>query len=141
MKIENIKSNGISHHAPIKQVVGATLSTAVSLYKMRHTTTEIFSKFPKGDNYHAGRRFNNNDDVVIRICSALSEAARKEYLDNKTSLSRHNYISESDELLLQGIINSFIDSLSGREMDMIILDGLRDCASADHWYTFEKEWD
>ena len=50
-------------------------------------------------------------------------------------------MSESDELLLQGIINSFVDSLSGREMDMIILDALRDCASADHWYTFEKEWD
>ena len=38
MKVEKIKSNGISHHASVKEVVGATLNTAVSLYKMRHTT-------------------------------------------------------------------------------------------------------
>jgi hypothetical protein len=23
----------------------------------------------------------------------------------------------------------------------LIIDGMRDCASADHWYTFEKQWD
>ena len=140
MKVENIKSNGISHHAPIKEVVGATLNTAVSLYKMRHTTEEIFSKFPENDSYHVGSRFNDNDNVVVRICSALSKVAREEYLNNKQGYL-NKPMSDSDELLLQGIVNSFVDSLSGREMDMIILDALRDCASSDHWYTFEKEWD
>ena len=139
MKVENIISNGISHHSSIKEVVGGTLSTAISLYKMRHNEQEIFSKFPEGS-YHPGRRFNDNDDVVIRICSALSRTARKEYLNNKTAYLNKD-MSESDELMLQGIVNSFVDSLSGKEMDMIILDALRDCASSDHWYTFEKEWE
>jgi len=139
MKVENIISNGISHHSSVKEVVGETLNTTVSLYKMRHTDEDIFSKFPEGD-YHSGSRFNNNDDVVIRICSALSRTARKEYLNNKTAYLNKD-MSESDELMLQGIVNSFIDTLSGREMDMIILDALRDCASSDHWYTFEKEWE
>ena len=139
MKIEDIKSNGISHHASIKEVVGATLNTAISLYRMRHTEEEIFSNFPQGD-YHSGSRFNDDDDVVVRICSALSRVARKEYLNNKTAYLNKD-MSESDELMLQGIVNSFVDTLSGREMDMIILDALRDCAASDHWYTFEKEWE
>lgn len=26
------------------------------------------------------------------------------------------------------------------EPELIIYDALKDCASADHWYTYEKEW-
>ena len=47
---------------------------------------------------------------------------------------------EHEALLMEGVIKSFVDSLSGSEMDAIILDGMRDCASADHWYAFEKDW-
>jgi hypothetical protein len=49
--------------------------------------------------------------------------------------------TEQVGLLIEGIIESWFDSLSASEIDILIQEGLRCCASADHWYTFEKEWD
>jgi hypothetical protein len=134
MKVENIKSNGISYNEPAKNVAGGMITTAISLYRMRHSEEEIFNMFPEGD-YYSGRRFNHDETVATRIYSALTCEAKNKYF----SKSKHN-IEDHEMLLLEGIIKSFVDSLSGREMDIIILDAMRDCASSDHWYTFEKDW-
>jgi len=135
MKVENIKSNGISYNKPAKNVAGGIITTAISLYRMRHSEEEIFDMFPEGD-YHSGSRFNDNETVCTRICSALTTAARISVFGNEMVAD----MEDIGELLLEGVIKSFVDSLSGSEMDIIILDGMRDCASADHWYTFEKDW-
>ena len=134
MKVENIKSNGISYNKPAKNVAEGIILTAISLYRMRHTEKEIFDMFPEGE-YHSGTRFNDNKAVCTRICSALTTAAR-------ISLFGTQLVVDMDEKipLFEGVIKSFVDSLSGKEMDIIILDGMKDCASADHWYTFEKDW-
>jgi len=133
MKVENIISSGISYNEPAQNASGDTIKIAVSLFKMRHTEEEIFDMFPEGE-YHSGGRFNSDEDITTRICSAIT----------KNAISYHmcsNFSRTDDELLLlEGIIKSFVDSLSGSEMDVIILDGMRDCAGADHWYTFEKDW-
>lgn len=134
MKVENIKSNGMSYNEPAKNVAGGILTTAISIYRMRHTAGEIFNMFPEGD-YHNGHRFNDNESVSIRICSAITSEAYKYYFKKEMYI-----IEKHEELLLEGVIKSFVDSLSGSEMDAIILDGMRDCASADHYYTFEKDW-
>jgi hypothetical protein len=136
MKVENIKSNGISTYAPAYNIIGDTLKVAISLYKLRHTESEIFEKFPQdGWDYHAGIRFNDNETIAIRICSALTSEAYNSHFKKPLHIAE-----EHENLLLEGIIKSFVDSLSMSEIDIIILDAMRDCASSDHWYTFEKEW-
>lgn len=134
MKVEDIKSSGISYNTPASKTVGGVLKTAVSLFRLRHTNQEIFGMLSEDYRYYTGRRFNDDETVVTRICSALT----------KNAISHHmcsNFSRTDDEvLLLEGIIKSFVDSLSGSEMDIIILDALRACASADHWYKFEKDW-
>ena len=127
MKVENIKSNGISHFSPAQSSI-PTIETAVSLYKMRFTSEEITNKFDQKSEYYLGRRYSDNHDVAIRIAAALTREAKKE-------------LKTDDEIILEGYIKSFVDSLSGTEMDQIIVDGLQCCASTDHWYEFEKEWD
>lgn len=134
MKVENIKSSGMSYNKPAKNVAGGMITTAISLYRMRHSEEEIFDMFPEG-NYYSGRRFNHDETVATRICSAITSEAYTTLF--KKSMCN---VEEHEELLLEGVIKSFVDSLSGREMDIIILDGMRDCASADHWYAFEKDW-
>lgn len=133
MKVENIISNGISYNEPAQDASGDMIKIAVSLYRMRHSEKEIFDMFPEGE-YYSGTRFNSDSDITTRICSALT----------KNAVSHHmcsNFSRTDDEvLLLEGLIKSFVDSLSGTEMDIIILDAMRNCASTDHWYAFEKEW-
>ena len=137
MKVEHIKSNGVSYNKPAHNVAGDIIKIAVSLFRMRHTEKEIFDMLKDNSDYHPGRRFNDDDTITTRICSAITRAAidlHFPYSDVQGGLD------SNEELLLEGVIKSFVDSLSGSEMDIIILDGMRDCASSDHWYTFEKDW-
>lgn len=133
MKVESIKSNGISNTTPAKKIM-AQLSVHVSLYRMRFSNDEIISKFPEDSNYHIGDRYESNSKVAVRIASAIVTSAISEY-KLPQSLDIPN-----NEIMLEGIITAWFESLSASEIDILILDGLRDCASADHWYTFEKEW-
>ena len=126
MKVSDIKANGVSYYTPAKSSI-PTIETAIGLYKMRFTEDEILDKFDQTDQFYTGVRYNDNNAVAIRIAGAIT----------KTAISK---TGTNDELILEGYIKAFVDSLSGSEMDIIILDGLSCCASADHWYTFEKEW-
>jgi len=128
MDIKNFKCNGISLNSNADKVK-PFIQTAISLYRMRNSSHEIIEKLvqnnPKYD-YYPGTRFSNNEAIAIRICSGLVELALN-------SGKQDNTIEEN--------IESFVNSLSGTELDQIILEAMRDCASADHWYAFEKEWD
>lgn len=130
MKVSDIKCNGVGMTAPSKGIK-PFITIATSIFRMRHTNSEIFEKFPEGEDYYEGVRFKSNDAVADRLCSAITECAIMEYYgDGK----------EIDMPVLEEIIHVFADSLSGADMDTLIIDAMRDCASADHWYTFEKEW-
>ncbi len=136
MQVEQIKCNGISYSYPAR-LAAPTIEIALSIFRMRFTTEEIFDMFPKNDlDFYAGRRFLDNETVVTRISSALTAAASAEYFKK----SSHE-INENDISVLEMSILAFVESLSGSEMDKLLVEGLRDCASADHWYTFEKQWD
>ena len=135
MKVSDVKCNGIgpfNHNHPSRQQI----QTAISLLRMRISKEEIFEKFPKGHDYYAGSRFNSDNDVAIRIMSAITDNVFVTHI-NKRSFD----ITDDDNLLVIKIIESFVNSLKGSEMDELIIDGMRDCAGADHWYTFEKEWE
>ena len=127
MDVKNFKCNGVGFTTPANNVK-PFIQTTVSLYRMRNSSAEILEKLkqinPK-DDYYPGPRFSDDESVTTRICSGLVELA-----SNITTPG--NTIEEN--------IESFVYSLSGSELDQIILEGIRCCASADHWYTFEKEW-
>lgn len=128
MDIKNFKCNGVGNTTPAKNVK-PFIQTAISLYRLRNSSKETLEKLiqinPVHD-YHTGERFLDDESVTTRICSGLVELASN--ISNP-----HNTIEEN--------IESFVYSLSGPELDQIILEGMRNCASADHWYTFEKEWE
>lgn len=136
MNAESIKCNGLTGgfgNATLS--VQSTIQTAVSLFRMRHD--DILEMLPHGD-YHPGTRFKSDEDVTKRICSGLYEAAIQEVTGK--SWPSHNATPEQFVEVVM-MIENFIENISGSDMDIIILEGMRDCASADHWYTFEKQWD
>jgi len=128
MDIKNFKCNGIGHNSPADNVK-PFIQTAISLYRMRNSSKDIIEKLVQNnpiDDYHPGSRFSDDSKITTRICSGLVELA--------LSMSNSNNTIEEN-------IESFVYSLTASELDQIILEGMRDCACADHWYTFEKEWD
>lgn len=136
MKIESIKCNGLTGgYGNATLNVQSTIQTAVAVFRMRHD--DIFSMLPHGE-YHNGTRFSSDENVTNRICSALYEAAS--YDITGKHWPAHN---ANEEQFVQTVltIENFIENISGTDMDTLILEGMRDCASSDHWYTFEKQWD
>lgn len=136
MNAESIKCNGLTGgYGNATLNVQSTIQTAVSLFRMRQD--DILEMLPHGQ-YHAGSRFKSDEDVTNRICSGLYEAAIQEVTGK--SWPAHNATPEQFVLIVR-LIEVFIEQISGKDMDTIILEGMRDCAGADHWYTFEKQWD
>jgi hypothetical protein len=135
MKIESIKCNGLTGgYGNATLNVQSTIQTAVAIFRMRHD--DIFSMLPHGE-YHNGTRFSSDENVTNRICSGLHEAAIHEITGKHWP--SHN---ANDEQFVQVVmmIENFIENISGTDMDALILEGMRDCASSDHWYVFEKQW-
>jgi hypothetical protein len=129
--VTKVHANGISGRNPWPQVSRITpiIETALSVFRMRHSTDEILGQISKGDPYadlYAGTRFSNNDQVATRILSAVNE---------------HAFTLTDNAEEAHQIIYDFFENITGKEMDTLIFDGLRCCASADHWYKFEKQWD
>lgn len=131
MNIQDFKCNGIGNTQPalgIKPIV----QTAISVFRLRRSNDEIIASFPIGYDYHIGRRFTDDETVATRICSGLVEYAEQRlYKESGQS---------APALIVEQYIDALVNSLSGSEMDQMILEAMRDCASSDHWYTFEKQW-
>jgi len=123
MKVSQIICSGSGNFASSKSSI-PVIQTSINLFRMRFNRDEIIQKFPQNEKYFAGVRFDSDSCVAIRIASAMSERARKELKTN-------------DDNILEGYIKAFVDSLSGTEMDQLIIEGLRNSAETDHYYTFE----
>jgi hypothetical protein len=131
MNIQDFKCNGIGNTQPalgIKPIV----QTAISVFRLRRSNDEIIASFPIGYDYYIGHRFTDDETVATRICSGLVEYAEQRlYKESGQS---------APALIVEQYIDALVNSLSGSEMDQMILEAMRDCASSDHWYTFEKQW-
>jgi len=75
--------------------------------------------------YHSGRRYNSVEDNAYRLVTGIARQVSS-YLN--------------DDLLIEMHVGAILDNLTIDEKVYMVLDALRDCASADHWYTFEKDW-
>jgi hypothetical protein len=80
----------------------------------------------KHDDFHAGSRFNSNEDLTYRLI---------------TSLANYIYPKFNNDLLTEMYVGGLFARLSDEEKLVLVVDAARDCAGADHWYTFEKQWD
>jgi hypothetical protein len=136
IKIENVKCNGLTGgYGNATLSVRGIIQTAISVFRMRHD--DILEMMPHG-NYYPGPRFKDDERVTDRICSGLYEAAIQQVTN--TSWPAHNASPEQFVEIVK-VIENTVNSISGKEMDALILEGMRDCAEADHWYQFEKQWD
>ena len=122
-KVSEIKCNGIGFTTPANSVK-PTIQTMVSLYKMRHDKETIIDSLQKleKDYYYFGERCECDKTITDRIATGLVEYFR-------------NGDSEMPE---ESTIEKFVNSLTAAEIDILILEGIRDCASADYYYKFEK---
>jgi len=126
--VNEIKCNGWSSTS---SMIGpnsrATIETYISVYRTMENFEDIVSEIAKNthDVYY-GSRCSNNNDIAGRIYSALSEYALNKW--------------ENVEALAELWINAQVQMLSGAAMSTLIKEALRDCAGADHWYAFEKDW-
>lgn len=75
--------------------------------------------------YYAGSRYQGVEDNAYRLV---------------TGIAKHVSTYLKDDLLIEMHIGAVLNNLTIDEKVYIVLDALRDCASADHWYTFEKDW-
>lgn len=138
--IKKVKANGISFNPnyPDIQQYRAIIQTAISVFRLRHTTEEIWDMIVStGDNddYYFGSRFNDDERVASRAISAVCSAAF-----NGLEHTAEKPTEEQIETAKNDIIE-FFEKIDGKTMDYLIVDAMRDCASADHWYKYEKQWD
>ena len=75
--------------------------------------------------YYAGSRYNGVEDNAYRLITGIARQVSS-YLDNDELIEMH--------------VGAVLNNLTIDEKVYMVLDALRDCASADHWYTFEKDW-
>ncbi len=132
---KSIKANGVSYYGSVRKH-NAFVENAVSIFRMRYTYEELVKTWPS-DDYYEGRRFQCNEDVTARLLSAISgkisSVLREAGIDpfNEEGTASKQAIEMGDY---------FMSTLSGTDLNYLISDAMRECASSDHWYTFEKEW-
>ena len=75
--------------------------------------------------YHQGTRFNSVEDNAYRLITGIAKHV-SEYIPTSELIEMH--------------VGAILTMLTMEDKVTLVADACRDCASADHWYTFEKDW-
>ena len=75
--------------------------------------------------YYAGPRYNDVSSNATRLV---------------TGIAKHVSTYLKEDHLIEMHVGAILNNLTIDEKVYMVLDALRDCASADHWYTYEKDW-
>lgn len=86
---------------------------------------EHASKIDTYSDYYSGSRYNQIEDNAYRLVTGIARHVST-YLDTDELIEMH--------------VGAVLNNLTMDEKVYMVLDALRDCASADHWYTYEKDW-
>jgi hypothetical protein len=128
--VEDIKCNGWGSYCTlISKENQNAIQTFVSVYRKAEDFENLVSEMAinrPSDDFYFGRRCKEDDTITGRITSALGSYAMLQW-DNSKELA-------------EMWINAQIEMFTGKVMATLVKDALRDCAGADHWYTFEKDW-
>lgn len=125
-----VKCNGVGgqgyqsamkHKGSILNVVDEVVNTIgrERLYEL------VVASGDKYDDFYSGRRFNSNEELMYRLA---------------TGLGNYIYPKFNNDELTEMYLGAQLNMLSYEDKQTLVVDAARDCASADHWYTFEKEW-
>tara|TARA_B110000259_G_scaffold26588_1_gene27504 strand:+ start:1261 stop:1659 length:399 start_codon:yes stop_codon:yes gene_type:complete len=128
-KVSEVKCNGVGgqgYQAVLKhkeqiQAICQEVRNVLGLDQLYALAT-----VDESSDYYSGSRFNSVEDNAYRLISGIA---------------RHcsTYL-ESDELI-EMHVPSVLKTLTFQDKVTLVVDACRDCAGADHWYTFEKQWD
>jgi len=128
INVNNLELVGISS---IRQIIDTRntnrIHTFVALLNDREPVEQKIQEWAKEgeENLYYGTRSKDVTAIVDRITSALA----------------HHAVSSFDsELLAEMWINAQVEQMSGRELATLANIAIKDCASADHWYSFEKQY-
>ena len=103
----------------IKAVVNEVLATM--------TLDELYEKASAASDgpCHPGTRFKDSDAIAARLVTGIG-----------------NYIwpKFENDAMTEMYVGALLQRLTAAEKLTMVVDAARDCAEADHWYTFEKEW-
>lgn len=88
-------------------------------------------------------------DALLTLSAILPEARREfeAFLAATSEAGRHGEYHLGTRYGSDDMVRRRIESAIRSEEEFLAdplgwaLDGLRECASADHWYTYEKQWD
>lgn len=106
-----------------------TLSTFLKTHFMMSPQSVILEELNDSgqiqSNWMVGRRVRSVDDIITRMVSGMFTYAQTKF--EKRELS-------------EMWINSQIKMMTAADIITILEKALIDCATADHWYTYEKDW-
>ena len=126
----DVKANGIGgsgyqavlkYRDSVRSIVDEVVN-AIGRDKLYELAVDSGEKY---DDFYAGSRFNSNEDLSYRLIS---------------SLASYIYPKFGNDQLTEMYVGALFSRLSFEEKQILVVDAARDCASADHWYTFEKDW-
>lgn len=128
INVESLKANGISSNRTIIDTRNTNrIHTFVALLNDREPVENkinLLIESGRQDLYY-GSRCKDISAIVDRITSMLAMHAASQF---------------SSIELAEMWINAQIEQLNGRELATLANKAIEECASADHWYTFEKQW-
>lgn len=129
-KALEVQCNGVGGHG--YQAARQHSETILSIVKEVRNNLGIDAIWQKimeldgrGD-YHQGSRFLDIESNATRLITGLGNYCYS-YLESEELIEMH-----------LGVI---LSNLTLEEKTILVVDACRDCAGADHWYTFEKQWD
>ncbi len=137
---KSIKANGYSSSIAPLTKHSAFIENAISVFRMRYEYADLVKTWPVDEDYYEGHRFSSNSDVAGRLLSAIGGKIYSELRKSRMYKMEtiEDYTATTEIVALEG--DAFINSLSGSTLDLLISDSMRDCASADYWYKFEKQY-
>ena len=126
-----IKCNGITVGAAqlLTELNYQTLSTFLKTHFMMSPQDVILEELNDSgrisQDWTIGSRVNNTDDIITRMVSGLFNYSQSRL--------------ESRELS-EMWINAQLELMTASDIITIMEEALIDCATADYWYTYEKDW-
>jgi hypothetical protein len=81
-----------------------------------------------------GSRASSTEEIIYRMVSGMMSYGLRKFAQNGGTYKAHRELSEM-------WINAQVNMMSAKDIITIMEKALVDCAEADHWYTYEKEWE
>lgn len=81
-----------------------------------------------------GRRAGDTDSIIDRMVTGMLSYGIQKFAQNGGTYKAHRELAEM-------WINAQVNMMGAKDIITIMEKALVDCAEADHWYTYEKEWE